>query len=66
MTLFLLWNVKEDILRNDSYSGSQWSPKRFGYQHSSKYFILCSTEDSHTGLEENEGDLNYDRIFILG
>ncbi len=28
----------------------------FGYQHSSKYLILCSAEESHTGLEQHEGE----------
>ncbi len=27
------------------YNGSQWDLKLFGYQHSSKYLILCSTDE---------------------
>ncbi len=56
---FLLWNTKEDILKNVGnqtvlgpndlyfcpYDRNQWHLKPFGYQHSSKY-ILCSMEKS--------------------
>ncbi len=47
MTSFAL-NITDDILRNVSVfpNGSQCKPKLFGYQHSSKYLILCSTEES--------------------
>jgi len=36
-----------------------------GYQHSSKNLLLCSTEESHTSLEQHEGWLNDDRIIII-
>ncbi len=37
----------------------------FGYQHTSKYLLLCSAEEekTHTGLEQMEGKYNN---FILG
>ncbi len=52
---FLLWNIKEDIMKNagnqtvsipidfhcmgEKYNGGQREPKPFGYQHSSKYLL---------------------------
>ncbi len=36
------------------YNGSQWEPKLFSSQHYSKYLLLCSTEESHSGLEQHE------------
>jgi len=27
-----------------------------GYQHTTKYLLLCSTEETHTGLEQHEGE----------
>lgn len=27
-----------------------------GYQHSSKYHLLCSAEESHTGLKHYQGE----------
>ncbi len=62
VTDFLLWNLREDILKivgNQkvsvpvdvhytfwSYTGSQWDSKLFGYQHSSKYLLLFYTEET--------------------
>jgi len=39
----------------------------FGYKHSSKYLLLCSTDkkETLTGLEQLEG-ANDDRIFMNG
>ncbi len=53
MTVFLVWNMKEGVLKNVgnqrvlvlidfhcifwAYNGCQWEPKLFGNQHSSKY-----------------------------
>ncbi len=28
----------------------------FGYQYTSKYLLLCSTEETHSGLEQLEGE----------
>ncbi len=38
----------------------------FGYQHTSKYLLLCSAEEekTHTGLEQIEG--KYNRILFWG
>ncbi len=42
-----------EILKN-------WSPLTttvlFGYTHSSVYLLLCSTEETYTGLEQHEGE----------
>ncbi len=48
-----------------------WKPKRvhqlFGYQHSSKYILLCSTaERSYTGFEQNEGEKIMTEFSFLG
>jgi len=62
MSFFLLWNTKEDILRNVSvlccpYNGSQWSPKRFCYLHSLKYlFSVLQKKETQTGLERHQGE----------
>ncbi len=50
---------------------NQWEPKLFAYQHSSKCLLLCSTEQSYTGLEQHEAYTTYttwvnNRIFIFG
>jgi len=45
ISLFLLLNTKEDILKNDSSSN-----------RSSKYLPLCSAEETHTGLQQLEGE----------
>jgi len=37
MSFFLLWNIKEDILRNDCL----FVLSKTGYHHSSKYLLLC-------------------------
>ncbi len=38
---------------------NQWEPKLFAYQHSSKCLLLCSTEQSYTGLEQHEAYTTY-------
>jgi len=49
------------ILRNHlififCHNGSQWSPNTVANILISKYLLLCSTEESHTGLERHEGE----------
>lgn len=43
-------------------NGSQWSPKMFGFKHSSKYFLLCSAYR----LVTTWGWVNDSGIYILG
>ncbi len=38
----------------------------FGYQLPSKCLILCSTEETHTGLEQVGGEQMMTDFFILG
>lgn len=43
----------------------QWELKLFCYQHSSGYHVLCSAEESHTGMEEHESVLLFIYLFIF-
>ncbi len=68
MNCILLLNTKEMILKNvvmkqllvtihlqksgQNTTEANGYQKRFGYPHSSKYLLLCSTD---TGLEQHEG-----------
>ncbi len=45
------------------HNESQWEPKLFGYKHSSKYLLLCSTEEKQIW---NSMRVNDDRMFIFG
>ncbi len=90
----LLSTKKEDTLKNvgnQTADGSHWLPyvknvngyrQLFGYQHSSKYLLLCSTEERNSyrfggwvndtvfifwvNMEMNWGWVNDDRIVIFG
>ncbi len=45
---FLLWNTKEDTWRKKKKKKNVfWRSKLFGYQHSSKYLLLCFTEEKN-------------------
>ncbi len=55
-TFFLLWNIKEDILRN-IFCLHNWS----------QYLLLCSTEDKKSyRFGKAWGWVNGDRLFIFG
>ncbi len=48
-----MWHIKEDILRNICYL---LVGTKTGYQHSSKYHLLCSAEEGHTGLKQYQDE----------
>jgi len=43
--------------------GSQWETKLFGYQHASKYLLLCYTEERR--FEQHDNELNFAWTFPL-
>ncbi len=49
------------------YNGSQWKPKLFDYQHTSKDLLLCSTKQRKLyNFRTTWVEVNDDRILILG
>lgn len=43
-------NIKVKKIFLCPYNISQWPPKQFGNQHSSKYFLLCYTEEKYVSV----------------
>jgi len=74
--IFLLLNTKKDILKNvgnQTMTPIVWRTKpfgpvnqQFGFQHCSKYFLLCSAEDRNSWRFGTTWRwVNDDRIFIF-
>jgi len=72
MSFFLLLNTKEDILigttvdfhsRKKTHYGSQWCQSS---NRSSKFLCVNQKKETHTGLQQLEGELMMTEFSFLG
>ncbi len=75
MHFYLMWNLKEDILKNAGTSKSWFSPLTYkvflsllwkSVGTNNCFFPPKFLNISYTGLEGHEGDLNYEKCYIFG